>query len=60
MSTKPKPVPRPDLTARPSPQATPESGYGDWLKGEISEGLADIEAGRVTPAKDVWKELDIE
>ena len=60
MSTKPKPAPASDLTAPPAPDAVPEPGYGNWLKAEIAEGLADIEAGRVTPAKEVWSELDIE
>ncbi len=58
MSTKSKPVPASGLTA--PPDAAPEPGYGNWLKAEIAEGLADIEAGRVTPAKEIWSELDIE
>ena len=60
MSTKPKPVPASDVTAPPAPDAAPEPGYGDWLKAEIAKGVADIEAGRVTSAKKVWIELDIE
>ena len=60
MSTKPKSVPASDLTAPPAPDAAPEPGYGNWLKSEIAAGLEDIEAGHTTPAKEVWKELDIE
>ena len=58
MSTKPKPVPASGLTE--PPDAAPEPGYGNWLKAEIAAGLEDIEAGRTTPAKEVWSELDID
>ncbi len=60
MSTKPKPAPASDYSTPPATHGVPEPGYDKWLKGEIAEGLADIEAGRVTPAKEVWSELDIE
>ncbi len=60
MSTKPKPVPASDFTTPATPKVVPEPGYDKWLEREIAEGLADIEAGRVTPAKEVWSELDIE
>ncbi len=58
MSTKPKPAPASNFT--PAPHGVPEPGYDKWLEREIVEGLADIEAGRVTPANKVWSELDIE
>ena len=57
MSTKPKTGPAADNSA---PTAIPEPGYDKWLEGEIRGGLADIEAGRVTPAVKVWSELEIE
>ena len=60
MSTKPKSVPASDMTTPPATNGVPEPGYDKWLKGEIAEGLADIEAGRVTPANEIWSELDIE
>jgi predicted transcriptional regulator len=48
------------MTTPPATDGVPEPGYDKWLKGEIAEGLADIEAGRVTPAEAVWNELNIE
>lgn len=44
----------------PAPDAQPEPGYDDHVKTAIAEGLADLKAGRVTPADQVWKDLGIE
>ena len=60
MSMKPKPAPASDFTTPPAAHGAPEPGYDKRLKGEIAEGQADIEAGRVTPAETVWSELNIE
>ena len=38
----------------------PEPGYDADVKASIQRGLADIEAGRVYPAEQVWKDLGIE
>jgi len=50
VSTKPKTAPTVDSNAI---AAIPEPGYDKWIEGEIASGLADIEAGRVTPADKV-------
>jgi hypothetical protein len=56
MSKKPNPAPASESTTPPAPQVVPEPGYDKWLEREIAEGLADIEAGRVSPAEEVWSE----
>lgn len=57
MSTTPETAPAADHNAT---TAIPEPGYDKWLAGEIAGGLADIEAGRVTPADKVRSEFDFE
>lgn len=57
MSTKPEDA---GLIEETSFDGSPESGYDKWLEREMADGLADIEAGRTTPANEVWSELGIE
>lgn len=47
--------------AKPDPTGpSAEMSYDEWLAQEIKAGRADIEAGRVTPADEVWKQLGLE
>jgi len=43
-----------------APKLVPEPGYHRWYAGEIAAGEADIDAGRVTPADEVWSEHGID
>jgi predicted transcriptional regulator len=44
----------------PSPDDVPEDGYDEWVEKDIAQGLADAEAGRLTPLNEVKKEFGIE
>lgn len=44
----------------PSPDDQPEPGYEEWLKAEIAEGIAQLDAGKGIPAEEVWKSLGLE
>ena len=35
-------------------------GYDEWMRGELRDGLRDLEEGRVIKAEDVWKDLGLE
>lgn len=60
MSTQTKPRHSDQWINLPDPAEEPEAGYAEHVSEAIAEGLADLEAGRVTPADQVWKELGIE
>ena len=44
----------------PGPTDVPVLGYDAWLEAELAAGIADLDAGRVTPLEDVRKEFGIE
>ena len=46
--------------APPGPTDAPAPGYDAWLAAELAAGIADLDAGRVTPLEDVRKEFGLE
>jgi predicted transcriptional regulator len=55
-----KPAQPADITpwiAPPTAEAAPVPGYDAWLAADIAAGLAEVEAGTITPIADVRKEF---
>jgi len=42
------------------PNEQPQPGYDEYVRRKIAQGLADVEAGRVTSLADVRKEFGLE
>ncbi|RWR05088.1 hypothetical protein D2T32_17735 [Sinirhodobacter populi] len=38
----------------------PELDYDEWLAAELNAGLAELDAGKGIPAKEVWQSLGLE
>jgi hypothetical protein len=58
-----KPAPSADIAPWISPPPAndpPVPGYDAWLAANIAAGLAEVEAGTVTPIADVRKEFGLE
>lgn len=50
-----------DRWSKPTkPQEPTEPGYDEWLATEITEGLAELDAGKGIPAGDIWRDLGLE
>jgi hypothetical protein len=44
----------------PQADTVPVPGYDAWLAGELTTGIADLNAGKTTPLAEVRKEFGLE